>query len=102
MLEGRRNWGGRSMRLVLAFGCALLSAVTMAQAAPAESYVSCSQISPPKQLTSYENAKATLISLWYARNAAQRGSEFDQERKKENYDAIQLITAMMRMSKIAQ
>jgi hypothetical protein len=88
------------MKYVLTLGSLLLAAVTTAHAATTDPTF-CTYVAAPKQLTPYENAKATLVSLWYARNAAQRGTEFDQERKKENYDTFQLLTAMMRTNKIA-
>lgn len=88
------------MRLVLMVSAVLIAAITTAGAATTDPTF-CTYVDPPKQLMPYENAKATLVSLWYARNAAQRGNESEQEIKRENYDTFQLITAMMRTNKIA-
>jgi hypothetical protein len=87
------------MRSVLAITGVLLAAVATAGAATTDPTF-CTYVSPPKQLTPYENAKAVLVSLWYARNAALRGAEFEQETKKGNYDTFQVMTAMMRTTKI--
>lgn len=49
-------------------------------------------------LTPYGFAKATLVSLWYARNAAERGNEIKQAAK-ETDNAFSFLTAMMRITK---
>jgi hypothetical protein len=41
----------------------------------AEAMVNCPELLKPEPLTPYGFAKATLVSLWYARNAAQRSTD---------------------------
>src|ERR1700681_1088244 len=88
------------MRAGLAMTAVLVATIATAHAATTEPTF-CTYVDPQKQLTPYENAKATLVSLWYARTAALHGTEFQKEAKKENYDTFQLVTAMMRSNKIS-
>jgi hypothetical protein len=94
------GWGD-AMKRLLALGC-LLCAVVIAtspiEAATADSTFCLSESPPPKQLTAYEFAKATLASLWYARNGANRGAEIQQATNEAN-NPISLITAWMRINK---
>jgi hypothetical protein len=64
----------------------------------AEALASCAISLEPAQLTPYGFAKAVLGSLWYARNAAERGNEIKQFGKEtDNY--FSWMTAMMRINK---
>jgi hypothetical protein len=65
----------------------------------AENLASCSVelLEPP---TPYGFAKGTLVSLWYARNAANRGNEIKKVAK-ESDNMFSLVTGMMRVTKTA-
>jgi hypothetical protein len=65
----------------------------------AEALVSCPIMVQPEP-PPYGLAKAVLISLWYAKTAAQRGDEMKEEVKKANSVFAQ-VTAMMRSTKLA-
>jgi hypothetical protein len=54
----------------------------------------------PQTLTPYSFAKATAISLWYAKTAAERGNEMNRATQ-ESDNMFSLITAMMRIGKMA-
>jgi hypothetical protein len=66
--------------------------------AKAEALVSCAQDSVPT-LTPYGLAKAMLSSLWYARNAGDRGTQIKQAAS-ENDSEIAYRTALMRIVKM--
>jgi len=64
----------------------------------AEAHAACAISIEPVQLTPYGFAKAVLDSLWYGRNAAERGNEIKQVSKEtDNY--FSWMTAMMRIDK---
>ena len=87
------------MKRLLTLGFLLLAVVTTSARAATTDSTFCSQESPPpQQLTAYEFAKATLASLWYARNGANRGAEIQQATDEAN-NSISLITAWMRINK---
>jgi hypothetical protein len=75
------------------------SAATTAPDSNAEVLAICSVVdSEPFTLTPYGFAKATVVSLWYAKTAAERGNEIKQA--SEGTDNIfSFITAMMRINK---
>jgi hypothetical protein len=52
----------------------------------------------PAPLTPYGFSKAVLVSLWYARNAAESGNEI-KEAGKESDNYFSYITALMRITK---
>jgi hypothetical protein len=63
----------------------------------AENLASCAiEISEPP--TPYGFAKGTLVSLWYAKNAANRGDEIKTVAK-ESDNMFSLVTGMMRVTK---
>lgn len=65
----------------------------------AEALVVCSEdLHSSSDLTPYGFAKATLVSLWYARNAAERGNEI-QQAGEEADNFFPFMTAMMRITK---
>jgi hypothetical protein len=60
--------------------------------------VVCPGLLQPEPLTPYGFAKATLVSLWYARNAAERANEIKEPpRETDNY--LPWLAAMMRITK---
>lgn len=64
----------------------------------AEALVVCPGLLQPEPLTPPGFAKATLVSLWYARNAAERANEIKQSaRETDNY--LSWLAAMMRITK---
>lgn len=65
----------------------------------AEALVSCPVMSQPEP-PPYGLAKAVLISLWYARMAADEGKQIHEEVKKPASD-FALMTAMMRTAKMS-
>lgn len=65
----------------------------------AEALAACGMIQP-EPLTPYGLAKSTLVSLWYARNAAERGNEIKQVGK-EAENIFSFVTAMMRIGKMS-
>ncbi len=89
-----------SFMLLFALPC-----ISQTLSAPAESRAEalavCSAVdTEPLTLTPYGFAKATAISLWYARNAAERGNEIKKmSRGMDNM--FSWITAMMRINKTA-
>ncbi len=89
---------GDAVKHAFVIGCALLAFITTVHAATTEPTF-CSAAVPPQQLTPHEFAKATLASLWYARNGANRGTEFEQARGEANNNTFSLITMMMRFNK---
>jgi hypothetical protein len=66
--------------------------------ADAENMVNCPELLHAEPLTPYGFAKATLVSLWYARNAAQRSVEI-KKAAKESTNELSFMTAMMRIAK---
>ncbi len=65
----------------------------------AEALVVCSQdLHSSPEFTPYGFARATLTSLWYARNGAERGNEITKAAKATD-NAFSLFTAMMRITK---
>jgi hypothetical protein len=65
----------------------------------AEALVVCSEdLHPIAELTPYGFAKATLVSLWYARNASEHGDEIKQV-KQDSDNPFSMVTAMMRITK---
>src|SRR5271169_1403379 len=87
------------MKRLLTLGFLLLALVTTSTRATTTDSTFClSESPPPQQLTAYEFAKATLASLWYARNGANRGAEIQQATNESN-NLISLITAWMRINK---
>lgn len=75
------------------------SAATTALHSKAETLAVCSVVdSEPFTLTPYGFAKATVVSLWYAKTAAERGKEI--KKASEGTDNMfSFITAMMRINK---
>jgi len=64
----------------------------------AEALASCAALIEPTPLTPYGFAKAVLVSLWYARNAAEGGNETEQAGKEsDNY--FSYVTALMRINR---
>lgn len=97
----------RAMGLILLLGtisCVAQTRSTVhATAVPdskAESLVSCSALlySTTQATSHYDFAQATLASLWYARNAAERGNEI-KKAGKDSENFFSLITAMLRITK---
>jgi hypothetical protein len=87
------------MKRLLALGYLLLVfATTSTQAATTDLTFCAQEAPPPQQLTAYEFAKATLASLWYARNGANRGAEIKQATDEAN-NWFSLTTAWMRINK---
>jgi hypothetical protein len=82
---------------VLSFA-ALCPANTQVPNANNEALVDCPEIRP-EPLTPYGFAKAALVSLWYARQAAERGSEIETANKADN--SFSYLTQMMRIAKSA-
>jgi hypothetical protein len=75
----------------------LLSTAQVSDSKP-EALVVCPGLLQPETLTSYTFAKATLVSLWYARNSAERATEIRQTAKgTDNY--FSWMTVMMRINK---
>jgi hypothetical protein len=69
-----------------------------ARESPAETLVVCRGLLQPQSSTPLGFAKATLVSLWYARNASERGNEM----KQGGYDADYMFshqTALLSLSK---
>lgn len=64
-----------------------------------EALVSCPVILQPDP-PPYGLAKAVLVSLWYAKNAAEHGKEIADESNKPDSD-FALMTAMMRTTKLS-
>jgi len=65
----------------------------------AEAMVVCpADLNSSPEFTPYGFTKATLTSLWYARNAAERSTEIT-EAAKETDNAFSLFTAIMRITK---
>ena len=77
----------------------LVTSVVKAQTPDAEALVSCPIVFQPEP-PPYGFAKAVLISLWYAKTAAERGNEMAEEIKKADNEFSQ-VTAMMRTTKIS-
>jgi hypothetical protein len=78
---------------------ALLVAVAVAQPARGQQPTFCTFAEPaPRQLTPYENAKTAIVSLWYARNAAQRGNDLQKELESVQ-DMTSFTAVMMRATK---
>ncbi len=75
------------------------SAATTAPGSKAEALAVCS-VSDSEQLslTPYGFAKATVISLWYAKTAAERGNEIKKASEATD-NMFSFITAMMRITK---
>lgn len=63
----------------------------------AEAIAACGLLQP-EPLTRFGFAKATLVSLWYARNGAERGKEMKQAAN-ETDNPFSFVTAMMRITK---
>jgi len=63
-----------------------------------ETLVVCPGVIPPHALTPFEFAKSHLVSLWYARNAAETAGEI-QKAGKETDNWFSFLTAMMRITK---
>jgi len=89
--------------ILLAAAVLLFVSVLFAAQVPdakAEALVNCPTLVQPEPLTPYGFAKATLVSLWYARNAAERGTQLKSERKdKDTETPFSLLTAMMVLTK---
>ena len=78
----------------------LVPVVSHAQAPDSisEELVVCPGLLQPEPLTPYGFAKGTLVSLWFARNAAERATEIKKsEKESDNY--FSFMTAMMRITK---
>lgn len=60
----------------------------------AEARVACNALLLPEPKTAYGFAKATLVSLWYARNAARRSSEMKPQ-PGETETPLSTVTSMM-------
>ncbi len=63
-----------------------------------EALVSYPALLQPEPLTPYGFAKATLVSLWYARNGAERSTEFKRAASETN-NSFSYLTATMRIIK---
>ena len=50
----------------------------------AEALTSCAALVEPAPLTPYGFSKAVLVSLWYARNAAESGNEIKEAGKESD------------------
>jgi hypothetical protein len=66
----------------------------------AEAMVNCPELLKPEPLTPYGFAKATLVSLWYARNAAQRSADV-KKAAHETTNPLSFTTALMRITKLS-
>jgi hypothetical protein len=66
----------------------------------AEAMVNCPELLKPEPLTPYGFAKATLVSLWYARNAAQRSADV-KKAVRETTNPLSFTTALMRITKLS-
>jgi len=66
----------------------------------AEALVNCPVLPNPEPLRSYAFATATVVSLWYARNASEKGNEM-KEATSEATNPVSLMTAMMRFTKLS-
>src|SRR2546427_12158286 len=97
---------GRSMKrlsfITVTFVC--ISPICSAQVKDApsveasETNVVCPGPLETEPLTPYGFAKATLVSLWHARNAAQHSEDLKKETK-EATTYFSFVTAMMRVTK---
>lgn len=76
------------------------SAISVAQApaSKTEALVTCNELLQPEPKTHYGFAKATLVSIWYARNASERASEINPDQG-EKANPISVLTAIMRAVK---
>jgi hypothetical protein len=86
--------------MIATLPCGGQSRTVTAPASKAEALVVCPELHSPPQLTPYELAKATLVSLWYASNGAGRSREIKQAAN-ETDNSFSLLTALMRITKIS-
>jgi hypothetical protein len=90
-----------SIALAATLTCFAQSRTVNVPDATAEALVVCPELhTAAPQLTPYEFAKATLVSLWYARNAGDRSKEI-KEAAKETDNMFSYVTAMMRINKMS-
>jgi hypothetical protein len=73
----------------------------VAPESPPESLVVCPGLVQPEPFTALGFAKATLVSLWYARNASERGNEMKQAGNEAD-DMFSLQTGLMRLTRPQQ
>jgi hypothetical protein len=62
--------------------------------------VNCPALLNAEPLTAYGFAKAALVSLWYARNAAQRSTDV-KKASRESTNPLSFTTALMRITKLS-
>src|SRR5205807_971114 len=69
---------------------------------PAEAMASCAMTDTMfGPVTPYSFAKQTLVSLLYARSAAERGNEMKKFKKEHSDNRVSVFTAMLRFTKTA-
>jgi hypothetical protein len=88
-----------AVSLIATLPCAAQDGSVSIPDSNAEALAVCAVLeSPPKRFTPYEFARATLVSLWYARNAAERSREMNQAANGAS-NSFSAVTAMMRITK---